>query len=34
MRKRLNTYYSIVLRNVRDFIPKTIGFFLVKKSLE
>merc|ERR1712110_407858 len=31
MRKRLNSYYQIVLRNVRDFIPKAIGCFLVKK---
>jgi len=28
---RLDTYFRIVLRNVRDFIPKSIGFFLVKR---
>jgi hypothetical protein len=32
MRKRINEYFEIVLRNVRDSIPKAIGFFLVKKS--
>jgi len=31
MRMRLDTYFRIVLRNVRDFIPKSIGFFLVKR---
>jgi len=32
MRKRIDQYFRIVLKNVRDSIPKTIGFFLVKKS--
>jgi hypothetical protein len=32
MRKRIDAYFEIVLRNVRDSIPKAIGFFLVKKS--
>lgn len=34
MRKRIDAYFAIVLRNVKDSIPKTIGFFLVKKSQE
>jgi len=32
MRTRIDAYFEIVLRNVRDSIPKAIGFFLVKKS--
>lgn len=32
MRKRIDHYFSIILRNVRDSIPKAIGYFLVKKS--
>lgn len=32
MRKRIDAYFAIVLRNVKDAIPKAIGFFLVKKS--
>jgi len=32
MRKRIDAYYNIVLRNVRDFIPKAIGYFLVKMA--
>lgn len=32
MRTRIDAYYEIVLRNVRDSIPKAIGFFMVKKS--
>lgn len=32
LRKRIDTYFSLVLRNMRDTIPKQIGFFLVKKS--
>jgi vacuolar protein sorting-associated protein 1 len=31
LRQRLDSYYLIVLRNVRDFIPKAIGTFLVQK---
>ena len=34
MRKRIDAYFDIVLRNVKDSIPKAIGFFLVKKSQE
>ena len=34
MRKRIDQYFDIVLRNVKDSIPKCIGFFLVKKSQE
>lgn len=31
---RIDTYFKIVLRNVRDTIPKQIGYFLVKMSQE
>jgi dynamin 1-like protein len=34
LRSRIDTYYAIVVRNVRDTIPKQIGFFLVRKSQE
>lgn len=34
LRKKIDTYFAIVLRNVRDTIPKQIGFFLVRKSQE
>lgn len=29
---RIDKYFGLVLRNVRDTIPKQIGFFLVRKS--
>lgn len=32
MRKRIDQYFDIVLRNVKDSVPKAIGFFMVKKS--
>ena len=32
MRSRIDSYFSIVLRNVKDSIPKAIGYFLVRKS--
>jgi dynamin 1-like protein len=32
MRSRLEQYYEIALRSVRDSVPKTIGYFLVRKS--
>ena len=32
MRKRIDQYFDIVLRSVRDSVPKAVGFFLVKKS--
>lgn len=32
LRDRIDQYFKIVLRNVRDLIPKTIGYFLVQKS--
>jgi len=34
IRARIDTYFRIVLRNVRDTVPKTIGYFLVKMSQE
>lgn len=34
LRQRIDDYYAIVLRNVRDTVPKQIGYFLVKKSQE
>jgi hypothetical protein len=30
IRARIDAYFRIVVRNVRDSIPKTVGFFLVK----
>lgn len=32
MRKKIDDYFQIVLRNVKDSIPRTIGYFLVRKS--
>jgi len=32
IRARIDAYFKIVLRSVRDSIPKTIGFFLVRAS--
>ena len=34
MRKRIDAYFEVVLRSVRDSIPKAIGYFLVHKSQE
>ena len=34
LRTRVDNYFSIVLRNVKDSIPKAIGYFLVRKSQE
>jgi len=34
MRKRVDHYFSIILRNMRDSIPKAIGCFLVRKPQE
>ena len=31
MRVRINTYFNIVARNLKDSIPKIIGHFLVKE---
>lgn len=32
IRARIDAYFKIVVRNVRDSIPKAIGYFLVKAS--
>lgn len=32
MRKRIDGYFDIVLRSVKDSVPKIIGNFLVRKS--
>jgi len=32
LRQRIDSYFQIVLRNVKDSIPKAIGYFLVRKS--
>jgi hypothetical protein len=29
MRKRIDQYFELVLRNVKDSVPKAIGYFLV-----
>jgi len=34
IRARIDAYFKLVVRNVRDSIPKSIGFFLVKASQE
>ena len=34
IRARIDAYFRIVCRNVRDSIPKAIGYFLVKASQE
>lgn len=34
IRRRLDCYFSIVLRNVRDSVPKIIGHFLIRKLQE
>eukprot|EP00922_Rhytidocystis_sp_ex-Travisia-forbesii_P068479 GHVS01101997.1.p1 GENE.GHVS01101997.1~~GHVS01101997.1.p1 ORF type:complete len:774 (-),score=103.87 GHVS01101997.1:165-2486(-) len=34
IRRRLDSYFNIVLRNVRDTVPKAIGFFLVRQLEE
>jgi hypothetical protein len=32
LRVRIDQYFSLVLRTVKDSIPKVIGYFLVRKS--
>jgi len=32
IRARIDAYFKLVVRNVRDTIPKSIGYFLVKAS--
>jgi dynamin 1-like protein len=32
LRNRIDNYFKIVLRNVRDIVPKSVGYFLVQKS--
>ncbi|SCM01460.1 dynamin-like protein, putative [Plasmodium chabaudi chabaudi] len=34
IRRRLDSYFSIVLRNVRDSVPKIIGHFLIRRLQE
>ena len=34
MKDRLDTYFQIVIRNVRDSVPKTIGYFFVRQITE
>lgn len=34
LRQRIDAYFNLVIRNVRDRVPKTIGHFLVKKCQE
>ena len=31
-RKKIDTYFQIVIRHIRDQAPKIIGYFLVKES--
>ena len=32
IRARIDAYFKIAVRNVRDTIPKTIGYFLVRAT--
>ena len=32
LRQKIDAYYALVVRNVRDTITKQIGYFLVRKS--
>jgi hypothetical protein len=34
LRKRIDQYFSIVIRGIRDTVPKMIGNFLVRGSQE
>mmetsp|Transcript_41754 Transcript_41754/g.110011 ORF Transcript_41754/g.110011 Transcript_41754/m.110011 type:complete len:780 (+) Transcript_41754:51-2390(+) len=34
IRSRLNSYFKLVVRNVRDAVPKNIGWFLVRATME
>lgn len=34
IRKRLDSYFSIVVRNIRDSVPKIIGHFLVRQIMD
>jgi len=34
IRLRLDNYFSIIVRNIRDTVPKIIGYHLVRKSQE
>jgi hypothetical protein len=34
IRYRLDDYFNLVIRNVRDSVPKSIGYFLVKGCQE
>ena len=32
IRKRIDAYFDIVIRSVKDSVPKAVGYFLVRKS--
>mmetsp|Transcript_5291 Transcript_5291/g.3043 ORF Transcript_5291/g.3043 Transcript_5291/m.3043 type:complete len:90 (+) Transcript_5291:370-639(+) len=34
IRERIDSYFNIVIRNVRDTVPKIVGTFLVKAVME
>jgi hypothetical protein len=34
IRARIDAYFAIVIRGIRDSVPKAIGYFLVRASLE
>ena len=34
MRNRVDNYFDVVVRNLRDSVPKSIGYFFVKRSEE
>jgi hypothetical protein len=34
MRNRIDAYFSLVIRNVRDTVPKVVGYFLVRSVMD
>lgn len=34
LRHKIDDYFALVQRNVKDSIPKAVGYFLVRKSQE
>ena len=34
IRSRIDSYFRLVIRNVRDTIPKVIGYFLVRGAMD
>jgi len=32
IRSRIDSYYNLVLRSIRDIVPKQVGYFLVQRA--